>query len=86
MQLQQAGNEHFQQLFYEDGNTNDFLSSDFLSNIPSLVTQDDNVGLVKSFFEKEVVDVIWAMEPPGQMDSLSISTGYVRTILNFIFS
>ena len=72
--MQHAANDHFQQVFYEDGNTNDLLSSDFLSNIPSLVSEDDNGGLVKPFSEKEVVDIIWAMEPdkaPGP-DGFSI--------------
>ena len=63
LQLQSAANEHFQILFEEDSKTDVELNFDFLSNIPSLVSQEDNAGLVKIFSEKEVVDVIWAMEP-----------------------
>ena len=46
----------------------------FLYNIPSLVTDELNVGLLKPFSEKEIVDVIWAMEPDKAlgMDGLSI--------------
>ena len=53
----------FQILFQEDSKTDVELNFDFLSNIPSLVSQEDNAGLVKIFSEKEVVDVIWAKEP-----------------------
>ena len=38
------------------------MTTDFLSNIPLLVSHEDNVGLLKTFTEKEIVDVIWAME------------------------
>ena len=82
--MQQETNEHFQQLFHEDGNSNDLLNSDFLSNIPSLVTQDDNVGLVKSFSEKEVVDVIWAMEPDKAPGPDGFSIHFYRVCWNYI--
>ena len=71
-------------MFYEDGNTNDFLSSDFLSNIPSLVSEDDNVGLVKPFYEKEVVDVIWAMEPNKAPGPDGFSIHLYRVCWNYI--
>ena len=50
------------------------MNADFLFNIPKLVGHEDNVDLVKPFFEQEVVDVIWSMEPeksPG-MEGFSI--------------
>ena len=54
---------HFQQLITEDVVTDDVVNAKFLSYIPSLVTAKLNVGLVKPFSEKEIVEVIWAMEP-----------------------
>ena len=39
------------------------MAADFLSNIPPLVSLEDNIGLVKPFTEQEIVDFIWAMDP-----------------------
>ena len=50
------------------------MSSDFLYNVPSLVSTEDNSDLMKSFSEREIVDVIWSMESdkaPG-LDGFSI--------------
>ena len=71
-------------MFHEDGNSDDLLNYGFLSNIPSLVTQDDNVGLVKSFSEKEVVDVIWAMEPDKAPGPNGFSIHFYRVCWNYI--
>lgn len=53
---------HYQNLFQEDHSSDDDLVADFLSNIPSLVTADVNVRLVKPFSEKEIVEFIWSMQ------------------------
>ena len=51
-QIQQVSHSHFQLLFTEDDVTDNAMSAEFLSNIPSLVTADLNVGLVKPFSKK----------------------------------
>eukprot|EP00253_Pinus_taeda_P010704 PITA_10704 len=61
--IKQAATSQFQHLFQEDGSSDEDLAVDFLSNIPSLVTTDLNDGLLKPFIEKEIVEVIWSMEP-----------------------
>ena len=53
---------HFQNLFCEDGSSNSDITYDFLFNIPCLVSEEDNVVLMKPFSEQEIIDVIWAME------------------------
>ena len=78
MQLQQASYEHFQHLFHEYGNSDEILNFDFLSNIPSLVSHDNNVRLVKPFSEKEFVDGIWAMEPDKAPGSDGFSIHFYR--------
>ena len=60
--LQQDSHIHFHHLFNEDRTTDDDVNADFLSNIPSLVNAEVNAGLVKPFSEKEIVEVIWAMD------------------------
>ena len=75
---------HFQQLFHEEGNSDEILNADFLSNIPSLVSHEDNVGLVKPFTEKEVVDVIWAMEPDKAPGTDGFSIHFYRVCCNII--
>ena len=49
---------HFQQLFHEDGISDDIVNADFLSNISSLVSVEVNAGLVKYFSGKKIVDVV----------------------------
>ena len=54
---------HFQNLFREDGSSNSELTSDFLDNIPCMVSEEENLELMKPFSEEEIIDVIWSMEP-----------------------
>ena len=61
-QLQQVAKIHFQHLFQEDDISDEEVNAHFLSNIPTLVSSEINVGLEKPFSEKEIVDVIRAME------------------------
>ena len=55
LELKQAANSHFLQLFTVDGVTDNAAKSEFLSNIPSLVLAETNVGLVKTFSKQDVV-------------------------------
>ena len=69
--LKQSTTRHFQLLFQDDGLSDEEVSSDFLFNVPSLTSVEDNYILMKTFSEKEIVDVIWAMESdkaPGLND------------------
>ena len=63
MELKQVAHSQFHQLFSEDGVTDISVELEFLSNIPALVFVETNAGLIKPFYEQEVVDVIWGMEP-----------------------
>ena len=49
-------------LFNDDGNYDKDVSSNFLYNVPSLVSTEDNSDLMKTSSEREIVDVIWSME------------------------
>ena len=62
-QIKQVAEAHFQNLFSEDGISDLDLTTNFLSNIPCMVSEEDNVDLLKPFAEQEIIDVIWAMEP-----------------------
>ena len=53
-QLQQPAKIHFQQLFHEDGISDDIVNAEILSNIPSLVSPEVYAGLVKPFTEKKL--------------------------------
>ena len=61
-QIKQAVEAHFQSLCREDGSIDSNLTSKFLSNIPCLVSEEENVELMKPFSEEEFIDVIWSME------------------------
>ena len=49
-------------LFKDDGCTYEEVSSNFLNNVPSLVSIEDNIDLMKPFSVHEIVEVILAME------------------------
>ena len=87
LDLKQAANNHFLQIFSEDGVTDNSTKLEFLSFIPSLISAETNVGLVKPFTEQDVVEVIWGMEPdkaPGPDGFPFTSTKYVGQLLNMI--
>ena len=84
MHIKQAAYLHFQCLFHEDGISDETVSADFLSNIPSLVSHEDNMGLLKPFNEKEIVDVIWAMEPDKAPCPDGFSIHFFKLCWNFI--
>jgi len=84
MQLQHDANLHFQQLFHEDGISDEIVNADFLSNIPSLVSYEDNVGLVKPFTEKEIIDAIWGMDPEKSPRMDGFSMHFYRVCWNII--
>eukprot|EP00253_Pinus_taeda_P034008 PITA_34008 len=61
-QVKEATKTHFQQLYIEDSTGDEAISNDFLSQIPSLVNEENNLNLMKPFTEEEISNVIWDME------------------------
>ena len=45
-------------LFQDDGFFDEEVSNDFLNNVPSLVSNEDNYDLMKPFSEREIVYAI----------------------------
>ena len=85
-QLQHVAQTHFQQLLQEDDISDDEVNADFLSNIPSLVSAELNVGLVKPFSENEIVDVIQTMESDKAPRMDGFSFHFYRVCWNIIKS
>ena len=83
-QLKQAASMHFQQLFQEDGISDVDVSVEFMENVPSLVSSEDNDELMKPFSEKEIIDVIWAMEPDKAPGTDGFSFHFYRAYWNII--
>ena len=54
------------------------MTADFLTNVPSIVSSKGNVDLMKPFSEKEILDVIWAMEPNKAHGSDGFSFHFYR--------
>ena len=50
-QIKQLVEAHFQNLYREDGSSDSYLTSDFLSNIPCMVSEEENVELMNPFLE-----------------------------------
>ena len=62
-QIKQVVEAHFQNLYREDGSIDSKLALEFLSNIPSLVSTEENGELMNPFTEEEIINVIWSVEP-----------------------
>ena len=69
-QIKQAAEAHFQSMYREDASIDSELTSEFLSNIPCLVSEEENGELMKPFTKEEIIDVIWSMEPDKAPGSL----------------
>ena len=57
-----------------------------MDNVPSLISTEDNVDLMKPFTEKEILDVIWAMEPNEALRPNGFSFHFYRVCWNIIKS
>ena len=51
-QIKQAAEVHFQSLFKEDGEINYDLSTEFMSNVTSLVSEEENGELMNPFTKR----------------------------------
>ena len=71
-------------MFHEDGISNDEVTADFLSNIPSIVSPEGNAGLTKPFSENEILEVIWVMELDKAPGSDGFSFHFYRACWNII--
>jgi hypothetical protein len=61
-QVKAAAESHFRNLYREDIQSNDEEAVDLLSNIPSLISPEDNALLCRPTTEEEIINVIWSME------------------------
>jgi hypothetical protein len=61
-QVKAAAESHFMNLYREDNQSYDEESVDLLSNIPSLISLEDNELLCRPTTEEEIANVIWSME------------------------
>ena len=68
-------------MFREDGLIENDLITYFLSNIPSLVSEEENGELMKPFMEEETIDVIWSMEPDKAPGTNGFSFHFYRVCL-----
>jgi len=61
-QVKAAAETHFRNLYKEGTQSNEEETVDFLSNIPSLISPEDNAILCRPTTEEEIVNVIWSMD------------------------
>lgn len=73
-QIKDAAVKHFQTLLTAERDGSEEDISEFLANIPKLVSIEDNENLMSSVTEEEISNIVWSMEPdkaPGP-DGFSI--------------
>ena len=83
-QIKQAAEVHFQSLYREDGAIDSDLTSDFLSNVPNLVSAKENEELMKPFLEEEIINVIWSMDPEKAPGPNRFSFHFYRVCWNVL--
>jgi hypothetical protein len=74
IQIKAAADSHFKKLYSDGPQATEEESADFLSNIPHLLSPEDNVVLTREVTEEEIIKVIWSMgsdKAPGP-DGFSI--------------
>ena len=77
-QIKQLAEARFQKLYREEGSSNSDYNSDFLFNIPSLVSKKVNEELMHPFTEQEIIDVIWSMKPNSALGPDGFSIHFYR--------
>eukprot|EP00253_Pinus_taeda_P032639 PITA_32639 len=73
-QIQEAAVNHFRNLLSAERNGEDEDETEFLTAIPNLVSEEDNVSLMSPATEEEITNIVWSMDPdkaPGP-DGFSI--------------
>eukprot|EP00253_Pinus_taeda_P009219 PITA_09219 len=73
-QIQEAATNHFRELLSAERNGEEEDETDFLSVIPSLVSEEANASLTSPATEEEITNIVWSMDPdkaPGP-DGFSI--------------
>ena len=75
---------HFQNLLREDGSFDSDLTSDFFSNIPFMVSDEENDELMNPFSKQEIIDVIWSMEPDKALGLDGFSFHFYRVCWTLI--
>jgi hypothetical protein len=83
-QLKATTKIHFQKLYKEEDSGCEETTSEFLSQIPSLISRDDNSILMKSFIEEEICYFIWSMEPDKDPRPDGFSIHFYRACWNII--
>ena len=61
-QVKAVAETHFRNLYREGTQSNEEETADFLSNIPSLISPEDNAILCRPTIEEEIINVIWSMD------------------------
>eukprot|EP00253_Pinus_taeda_P006193 PITA_06193 len=62
-QIQEAATHHFRNLLSAERNGEEEDETEFLSVIPSLVSDEDNVSLMSPATEEEITNIVWSMDP-----------------------
>jgi hypothetical protein len=73
-QIKAAAVSHFHHLYSKENDDNEEGNKEFLKNIPTLVTKEDNTTLLSPTNEEEISKIIWSMAPdkaPG-LDGFTI--------------
>eukprot|EP00253_Pinus_taeda_P003653 PITA_03653 len=85
-QVKEDVETHFQRLYIEDGMRDEAISNDFLSQIASLVNEDNSSNLMKPFTEEEISNAIWDMEPDKAPGPDGFSAHFYRAYWTIIKS
>jgi hypothetical protein len=85
-QIKVATVSHFRHLYNKENDDNEEGSKDFLKNIPTLVTKEDNTTLLSPTNEEEIRKIIWSMAPNKAPGPDGFTIHFYRICWNIIKS
>eukprot|EP00253_Pinus_taeda_P008973 PITA_08973 len=61
-QIKAAAENYFRNLYRKENHSNDEEIVDFMSNIPNLISPEENAELCRPATEEEIIKVVWSMD------------------------
>lgn len=83
-EIKQESFSHFQDLYSEENNLDFNSAHSFLSTIPKVIIEDENLELTKVIIEREVRNAIWSLDSDKAPSPDGFSINFFRLFWNLI--
>lgn len=83
-QVKAAADNHFQNLFSEGVQASEEEITEFLSNIPHLISPEENDALTREVTEEEIIKILWSMESDKALGLDGFTIHFYKVCWNII--